>query len=57
MKPAPMKTPKHEHWSAELIRIGNLAARAVIAARKDDGSNMFGSILQCSFQAVGVLQQ
>ena len=22
-----MKTPKHEHWSAELIRIGNQAVR------------------------------
>jgi len=27
MSPASMKTPKHEHWSAELIRIGNLAVR------------------------------
>lgn len=27
MKPAPMKTAKYEHWSAELIRIGNLAVR------------------------------
>lgn len=22
-----MKTPRHEHWSAELIRIGNQAVR------------------------------
>lgn len=27
MKPAAMKALKHEHWSAELIRIGNLAVR------------------------------
>lgn len=37
MKPASMKTAKHERWSAELIRIGNLAVREAQARNRQLG--------------------
>ena len=36
-------------WGIEFLEDGGVVKR--------DGGGMFGSILQCAFQAVGVLQQ
>lgn len=52
MKPASMKTAKHERWSAELIRIGNLAVREAQARNRQLGIPNWYSLTKVSASKV-----